>query len=108
MASSDLTLWEGLVLMFVVGIAEKTEDNIVSRTDIQRVQPGIADFLKEHFDYKIGRTPESTVDKIIQDLEKKGFLEMLFRRGGERGSYKVNVLKSKEELQAALGTKIKR
>ena len=99
MADKNLTLWEELVLTFFVGLAKKVDDGAVSRTDIQRIQPELANLLKKYFSYKIGKTPEKTVDKIIQDLEKKGFLEMLFRRGWERGRYKVNIPEAEQALK---------
>ena len=105
MASKDSAisgLWEMFTLFVLVGIAEKGENNTISRTDIQRAQPDIAKLLKTG-GYKVGKTPENTVDRVIQDLERKGFLEMLFRHGGERGLYKVNIAKAKQALPTELG-----
>jgi DNA-binding PadR family transcriptional regulator len=100
----ELTIWEMLVLNSMVVLAKKTENHIVTRTEIQRKQPDLAKLLKEHVGYKIGKTPENTVDAVIQDLEKKGFIEMLFRHGGKRGQYKINVTKAEEAVKAFLVT----
>jgi DNA-binding MarR family transcriptional regulator len=100
MENNKLTSWELLILVDVYHLARKTPNSIISRVDIQReIQPVTAKLLKEALGYKIGKTPENTVDRVIQDLEKKGFLEMQFRRGGRRGTYKVNVMKASKVLE---------
>jgi len=103
MASKDSVsgLWEPIVLLVLTGLADRKEDNIISRKEMQGALPDIVKLLKTAH-LEIGKTPENTLDRVIQDLGKKDFLKMRFLEGGPRGSYKVDVVKAKKELEKVL------
>lgn len=94
-----MSTWEVFLLSNCLRLAEKKENKVISRTELLRELPAIEELLKRHLGFKVGQTPESTMDKTIQDLGRKGFLEMLHMKG-RRGEYQINVSRIKEFLNS--------